>query len=233
MNNSKYKVEFEDIRLILSVQGYQLDYAFILREIGFWCREKSGCIPFNCKLNRNHLDSFNLKNINLFEEELHGIKLRKYIENGLPSSDSKSVLKCLYHMAKRNDYDSKYIGIFADECTRGLLSRAGLNNFVIDLENLEIFSRYKDSYPSLQDLRALMSLNPERFACCQMHDRLRNNEIPLCAQMKVESVAYHIQQIIKQHQHNHQHPICQDLDKQRQNIEVKKPVFSLRTNEFK
>ena len=50
------RIDFEDIRIIFCVQGYSLDYKFVLREIGFWTRGLSGSVPFNCKINKNQLD---------------------------------------------------------------------------------------------------------------------------------------------------------------------------------
>ena len=102
-------VEFSDIKIILCVQGYSLDYQFILREIGFWTNNFSGSIPFNCKINKNQLDIKNQKTIFALEEDIHGIKTKKPVENGLSLSETKTVLKTLYNLS--NNTNSKYIGI--------------------------------------------------------------------------------------------------------------------------
>ena len=187
---------FDDIRLILSVQGYKLDYVFVIREIGFWTREKSGCIPFNCKLNRSLLDSTNLRNISIYEDEIHGIRLKKCVENALPASDAKSVFKCLYHSSKSDQaYERKYIGIFAEEAIRGLLSKSGLNNIVVELECLDIFSKMKAVFPNLEMIQQTAKDNPEKYRFCDLHDRLRNNQIPVCSKSKCEIIAAHLEQL--------------------------------------
>src|SRR5437868_10507504 len=110
---SSVNFSFSDIRIILSVQGYPLDYQYIVREIGFWYEGKSGSIPFNCKVNTKQLDTGNHKVITKAEEEINGIRLKKTVDIGLTQSDVKAVLKTLYNI--NNDSSAKYIGICGDD----------------------------------------------------------------------------------------------------------------------
>ena len=91
-----FNARFEDFRLILSIQGYQ----FIVREVGYWSPNLSGIIQFNCKISASRLDTFSAKNIHITENECHGIKVKKVVENGMASSDISSVFKCLYQITK-------------------------------------------------------------------------------------------------------------------------------------
>lgn len=180
-------ISFEDLRIILCVQGYSLDYQFIVREIGFWYNGLSGSIPFNVKINRNLLDINSQKIIYALEEEVHGIRLKKSIEHGLAASEVKAVLRTLYHMA--GSTNAKYIGICRDENINGLLYKAGLGNYVVDIDSISLFRNTVEKTPSNKDLKLFMENNKNKYSVCRIHDVLRNGEIPLCAKVKAQFIA--------------------------------------------
>ena len=177
-------MKFSDIKIILCVQGYTLDYQFILREIGFWTNYYSGSIPFNCKINKNQLDIKNQKTIYALEEDIHGIKCKKHIENGLALSEIKTVLKTLYNLS--NNLESKFIGICRDENINGLLHQAGLGKYVIEMDNLDIFRDTAKKCPSNTDLKIILKNQPNRFHICGLHELLRDGSLPLCAKVKAD-----------------------------------------------
>lgn len=181
------KLNFDDIRIIICVQGYSLDYKFYPREIGFWYDGKSGSIPINCKINKSQLDFKNQKTIFTLEEEIHGIRLKKYSEYGLASSEFKAVLRTLYHVASQPN--KHYIGICRDDNINGLLYQAGLGNFVYDLDGLDIMLNSGEKCPSNKDLQLVMKQDPNRYEICGQHDKLRIDEMPLCAKVKAEFIA--------------------------------------------
>ncbi len=189
-------VEFSDVKIILCVQGYSLDYQFILREIGFWTNNFSGSIPFNCKINKNQLDIKNQKTIFALEEDIHGIKTKKPIENGLALSEIKSVLKTLYNLS--NNSNSKYIGICRDENINGLLHQAGLGKYVIEMDNLNIFRDSINKCPSNADLKIILKNQPNRYHICGLHDLLRDGSLPLCAKVKAEFIADYCRETINE-----------------------------------
>jgi hypothetical protein len=180
-------LDFNDIRLIICVQGYSLVNQFVVREIGFWTRGFSGSVPFNCKINKNQLDVKTQKTIFALEEEIHGIKLKKHVENGLTLSDTKTVLRTLYHMADNGG--GKYIGICRDENVSGLLYKAGLGSYVFEMDFLTCFHNSMDHCPSNKDLQAILKNDPNKYVICSIHDRLRNNEFPICGKVKAEYIA--------------------------------------------
>jgi hypothetical protein len=184
-----YKPEFKDIRTIICMQGYHLDYQFHIREIGFWSKNVSGVIPFNCKINGNQMDSDNQKIIFYSEQELHGIKLKDSFENGLPSSEIKSVLKTIYHITKSTDYEATYIGICKDDYISGILAKAGLGKYVIALDNLEMFKRRNTLFPTNDLIRSELIRRPELYPLCHLHGKLKNDAIPLCSRAKAKFVA--------------------------------------------
>lgn len=184
---SSFNIDFSDIRIILCVQGYHLDYQFIVREIGFWCKDKSGSIPFNCKVNKNQLDCTNQQIITHSEEEIHGIKLKKNFEFGLALSEVRAVLRTLYHI--NSGSDAKYIGIIGDDIMKGLLFKAGLGSYVIDVNYLNVFKQTNTRCPTNEMIITHIKLNPEKYSFCTIHERLKNNESPICARIKAEFIA--------------------------------------------
>ena len=120
------------------------------------------------------------------EEEVNGIKLKKKNEFGLAQSEVKAVLRTLYSMAKQTK--AKYVGICRDEYINSLLFKAGLGNFVVDLDHLNIFRSSTQHCPSNQDLIEYLKVNSNKYSICDLHDRLQTNEMPLCAKVKAEFV---------------------------------------------
>jgi hypothetical protein len=203
-----FNAKFDDIRLIISIQGYALNYQYIIREIGFWSRSICGLIPFNCKLNRSQLDNISLKNIHIAANEIHGIKQKKTIENALPSSDAYAVIKCLYHLTKRENIDSDYIGISKEENIAPLIYKSGLGNYIFELDNLDLFKSTNIKFPTIADIKYIIASDSKKYNFCNLHDKLRNDEIPLCAKVKCEIIANYIQQqllISAQQQQQQQH----------------------------
>ena len=184
---SSDKFDFNDIKIILSSEGYNLDYQYIVRELGFWSNGFSASIPFNVKLNKNHLDEKNKREVLYCEDHLNGIKLKRSFEYGLASSDIKPVLRTLFHM--NNNPNGKYIGISCvDYQLEGLLHKSGLGNHIVHLEKLKPHDVYLD-FPNINIIRDEIKSNPNKHIVCQNHDRLRINEPPSCAKVKVEMMA--------------------------------------------
>ncbi len=195
---ANYIVRFDEIRVVLCVQGYMLDYQFILREIGFWSREACGSIPFNCKINRNQLDTRNHKSVYFAENELNGIKLKTSVEFGLTNCEVKSVLRTLYHMTESNNVQAKYIGIIRDENINGLLFKAGLGNLVVDLDNLDIFRNTMYKCPSNKDYWVMMKSDPFRYRICKLHDMLSIDSSPIRAAVKAKYIAEFCTEVINE-----------------------------------
>lgn len=184
---SSLNFSFSDIRIILCVQGYPLDYQYIVREIGFWCNGQSGSIPFNCKINANQLDTKNHSIISHSVEEINGIRLKKTTEAGLALSETKAVLRTLYHL---NNSPAKLIGICADDNLNGLLFKAGLGSYVKDLNNMDIFKQSNSVLPTNETIRNTVKQKLDDYKVCSLHDHLlKNNNFPLCAKVKAQFIA--------------------------------------------
>ena len=180
-------ITFENIRLILSIEGYSFGYQFIVRELGFWSRNMNGSIPFNCKLNINHLDVKSQLIIGSFENR-NGIHMKKNVRTGLAQSELKPVLRTLYHM--NEDSTAKYIGIVGDEKIIGLATKSGLGDIVFNMKNLNIF-RSQDNYPSFEQIQAGIKQNPIEYPICYLHERMGNDDVPVCARATTKFLANH------------------------------------------
>jgi hypothetical protein len=42
-------ISFDNIRLIVCVNGFTIENQFLVKEIGFWSRKQTGIIPFSAK----------------------------------------------------------------------------------------------------------------------------------------------------------------------------------------
>ncbi|MGH7748209.1 MAG: hypothetical protein ACREQ5_26150 [Candidatus Dormibacteria bacterium] len=180
------RYNFDDIRIIICAHGYSLDYQYVVREIGFWTNGVSGSISFNCKINKRQLDGKTLRTIRCLEEEIHGIKLNKRVDNGLALSDINAVLRTLYHMS--DDNKAKCIGICRDENIKGLLYKAGLGNYVVEIDNLLMFDRTTDKCPSNPELQIVMQNNPNKYVICNLHDNLKTYDYPICSKVKAQYI---------------------------------------------
>ena len=171
------------------MQGYPLDYHYYIREVGFWSRKLSGSIPLNCKINKNELDVHGHQIIFYYEEDVHGLKLKKNIENGIPSSELKTVLKCIYNLTDSEDSNAKFIGICSEDQISGLLAKANLGKFVLEIDKLDLFKRNNYIFPTNDVLRKELSDKVENYPYCQLHDMLRNEGIPFCCVSKANYIA--------------------------------------------
>ena len=192
------RFDFKHIRTIICMQGYPLDYQFYIREIGFWSRNISGSIPLNVKISNHGLDPRNQQTIFYFEEEVHGIKFRKTFENGLPFSEMKTILKCIYLMTNCDELDSNFIGICKDEKISGILAKANLGKYVVELDNLEVFKRNSVQFPSDDVIKYQLATNPSDYPICQLHGPIKNNETPFCSRSKAKFLAGFCKQVGEQ-----------------------------------
>lgn len=192
---SYFKSNFEDIRMLISIQGYNLNNQYVIREIGVWSRKFSGHIPFNCKINMKLLDNLSIRNIQMAESLVHGIRLKKQIEHGIPSSEATTTLKVLYNLTKRDDYDSDYIGVLKSENVSWILCKADLGRYMIEIEDLDILNT-----PEKINLDILIKNEKKNHLFCDLHQMLRNNETPLCSHVKVNILANELIRLSAQQQ---------------------------------
>ena len=195
-----FNARLNDIRLILSIQGYQLNNSFIVREVGYWCPKLSGVIQFNCKISQSRLDILSAQNIHISESECHGIKLKKVVKNGMASSDISSVIKCLYQATKIEGSAAEYIGILKEENVCPIIFKAGLGEYIIELDDLQLLHDNNSSLPSFGDIKFMVGTDPTRYRPCSLHENLRTSEVGVCARAKVEIIANHLKQLNEQSQ---------------------------------
>jgi len=178
------EVNFEDIRIILCVQGYSINSKYVVREIGFWSREKSGVIPFTSKISFNKLSNEEKMSVNYLVNVHHGIPLNKQVNYGLMNQEAAATIKTLYHSFKneKNDRERNYIGICDDMNIYHLLNIAGLGYLVVNLKNL--YEKPENSIPSNNDILKMKEFGQCCLKPCELHENLPNEKIPFCARAK-------------------------------------------------
>jgi len=175
-------ITFNDIRIVICSQGYQLDCEYLFREIGFCCNGLSSSIPFNCRINKSTIDLKNQLIIKYCENEIHGIPIVSKYENSLTMSEIKPVLKTLYNLSE----NGKYIGINSDENLKGMLYKCGLGSVTVDLDTLQEFKKTNNKCPRDDDLQFIMKQDVNRFNICNLHNRLQSQNFPICVKVKAE-----------------------------------------------
>ena len=183
---ASYKPNIDDIRLIICFQGYDLNYHFILREIGYWYNKNYGTIPFNCKINKNNLDIRNRNKI-LEAELIHGIKQKNVTDFGLTMCEIKSVLKTLYHMAGSDNPNAKFIGICREEKTIGFLYKAGLGTYATYLDLIELSTKKQISFPTKEEIEIKIKNDDNQNKLCQLHDKSICNSL-ICSGLKAKCI---------------------------------------------
>jgi hypothetical protein len=224
-----FNAKLEDIRLIVSIQGYSLKSQYIVRELGFWSRKMCGNVKFNCKINMKLLDSASANDIYIIENEYHGIRAKRTLENALPSSECSAVLRTLYHITARDDnYAADYIGILKDENTSFLLFKAGLGKFVFDLNQLDIVKKNHTLLYTSDDMKKIIENDPINYAPCELHESLRNNKTPICTKNKVLLLTNQIMSLYSKAQQNEGYMIrAEESDYQEPNQHVRARFYSL------
>lgn len=190
-----YDRKFENLRLVISVQGYLLSDRLIIREIGFWNRIMTGLLYFNHETEFSSLDSFGKKNIVMAHEEIHAINWFDDIENGFDYKQAPIVLKTLYQLSKVKDSENlNLIGIFRGEHVDDLITRAELDAYKLEMESLDIMheSNIVHNLPRFNDYHDIIAENVEKFPPCRIHKNLNYNVTPICALSKVNAVIKHI-----------------------------------------
>jgi hypothetical protein len=183
MFNAK-EVNFEDIRIILCVQGYSINSKYVVREIGFWNRENSGVIPFTLRTKFYKLSNEDKMSVNYLVKVHHGIPLNKQVNYGLMNQEAAAAIKTLYHSCsnENSERERNYIGICDDMNIYHLLNIAGLGHLVVNLKNL--YDKPETTIPSNNNILKMKEFGYCCLRPCELHDPLSNENIPFCARTK-------------------------------------------------
>jgi hypothetical protein len=176
----------DNVRFILCCQGYNLSYQYIVREIGFCFKDYYGTIPFNCKINKKNLDINNQSIINDVIDNVHGIHYKICAKNGLTMSEMNSVLRTLYNVFETYEGSNGILIDDNDENLNGILHKAGLGNHVLQLRSIYEFRGMNISFPTNEEIRTICKNNPSLYGRCNNHNRLNNDDIPICAGVKAK-----------------------------------------------
>jgi hypothetical protein len=174
-------ISFNDIRLILCVNGYNVKNEYVVREIGFWSRNSNSVIPFVSRITYNNLSIFDKATINYLLNSHHGIGLNKQPINGLLPSESCAVIKSIYHSCQTmfDDDKRKYIGYCDDINMLNLIIKCGLGHLAVNIKDM-----FETNPPSNMNIIEKPYYGYGIYSPCGLHRKLTNEMPPMCARVK-------------------------------------------------
>jgi len=158
-----HNVKYEDIRVIMTCEGYKTSHGFIVKEISYKSSTLSGSIGLNY-YNKNFTSKDEEQNNFLFSN-LHGIDINKNNFTWPNNEDVSAVIKSIYLLCENeNDLNNKvYIGYNNDLNILSLLHQAGLDCISVNL--VSIFK----NIPTIKSLKNNDSYGFGHYKPCKLH----------------------------------------------------------------
>ena len=178
MNSSQ--VNFDDLRLIVCLNGFTINDQFQIVEFGFWSRKLSGNIPFKSTKVWSKLNHLDRLSVNYLTSEYHGIGLEqlKY-QDALHQTDIFGSIRSIYHLCDDGVENRKLIGYLGNECLLELLGKLGIGNYPVKINDM-----YPASSIQIDEIRnnKLYGEIPD-FEICKIHTQYNGNDFryPVCA----------------------------------------------------
>jgi hypothetical protein len=164
-------ISFDNLKLIICLNGYTVNEEFIVMEIGFWSRKLCGVIPFTSNKNYINLSSIDKMTVNYLYNVHHAINFNSKPENGMHQKDAVAAFKILYNICT-DDYGSnerKFIGYSNDPNTLSLLYKSGLSDVAVNIENI-----YDQKPPSNNQIMTMSNYGKGCYKPCMLHQNLNN-----------------------------------------------------------
>lgn len=177
MNSSQ--VDFDDVRMIVCLNGFTINETFQIVELGFWSRKISGVIPFKSTKSWSKLNHLDRLSVNYLTSEYHGIGMDqlKY-QDALHQSDIFGALRAIYHMTDDGVKNRKLIGYLGNQCLLEILGKMGIGNYLVNISEL-----CPTSSISIDQIRSSEDYGWEDFEICNLHNNYVGNDFrfPVCA----------------------------------------------------
>jgi hypothetical protein len=165
MAMNKNNATFEQIRVIIGVEGFLINNRFIPKEIGFCSEKLSSSIGLNF-YNNERLNQEDIKKSNFLYKFHHGLDIYRNCINWPKHSDFESVIKTIYNLTEDKTHPQKiYIAYNNDPNIRSLLHKSGLDHLAVNLYN-----RF-DELPSMKTIKFLPYYGWGVYTQCDLHDR--------------------------------------------------------------
>ena len=172
------KVDFDDLRLIVCINGFTLDESYQIVELGFWSRKISGVIPFKSTKVWSKLNHMDKLTVNYLTNEYHGIELSKLKnQDALHQSDIFGAIRSIYHLCDDGVENRKLIGYLGNSWILDTFGKIGIGNYLVKLQ--EMFPNCEKF--SIDNIRKDESYGTKDFAICGMHGDLNSGLMPNCA----------------------------------------------------
>jgi hypothetical protein len=172
----KHNATFDQIRVIITCEGFKTRKGFIVKEIGYKSATLSGSIGLNY-YHRNFTKRDSDQNNYLFSN-LHGININQNHFTWPNNEDVSAVIKSIYLLCENeNDLNNKkYIGYNNDLNILSLLHEAGLDSISVNLSSIY------ENIPSIKNLKNNDSYGFGHYSTCKLHQNciIKNQ----CAKVK-------------------------------------------------
>jgi hypothetical protein len=178
LNNKN--VKFNQIRLIVGVEGFEINNEFIVKEIGYATENHFDVIKLQYT-NKKQMSYFNRKKIYYLSNEHHGIDLYNNKNYWPKHSDAASIIQTLYQItASKQNPEKTYIAYNNDIHIRTLIHKAGLDQVSVNVKDL-----FWSPIPSLNTLKSEKVYNTGVYKICDLHD-LNSEKNFQCAKSKIK-----------------------------------------------
>lgn len=173
------QVDFNDVRLIVCLNGFTINETFQIVELGFWSRKFSGVIPFKSTKSWSKLNHLDKLSVNYLTSEYHGIGLDQLKnQNALHQSDIFGALRAIYHLTDDGVKDRKLIGYLGNQCLLDILGKMGIGGYLVNIKEM-----CSPTSISIDQIRSSQDYGWDDFEICNLHNNYVGNDFkfPVCA----------------------------------------------------
>jgi len=156
------QIFFNEIRVILSLEGFYINNKFVIKELGFKSCNLNSVIYF--KTDTKIFKEKDLKTTYFLSNFIHGLSFYKNNEYWMSSNDYKAVIKTIYQLTETEDKSKIYIGYSNDINLLTILHNSGLDKISVNLKEI-----YKD-IPTIKAIKRLSTYGFGPYTLCQMHN---------------------------------------------------------------
>ena len=185
------KVKFEELRLIICINGFHVDDKYEVAELGFWSRKFSGKIPFITSKCYKNLKLFDRISNSYMSESVHGIDFNHEFPESLNQTDLPGAIKTIVSLCgesfesiftERNK-KCRYIGYSDDFFAFNILAELGYGDRLVDINKM-----FKGSHGYLTSC-IVKDEKYKKYRVCPMHSEVDSGDPPICAKAKAKFLA--------------------------------------------
>ena len=171
------EVDFDDVRVVICLNGFSIENQFQIAELGFWSRNIKGVLPFKSTkawTKLNHIDKITA---NYLTKEYHGIELSKMKDQeALNQNDIYGAIRAIYHLCDDGNENRKLIGYMGNQVLLDVLGKMGIGNYLVKIQDIVPSVSF-----SMENIRKDEKYGRREFSICNLHNDLDSGLTPNCA----------------------------------------------------